>query len=748
MSKADDALLKEIRENWDYAKAFWDPIHEEGRKDIRFRAGDPWPAAEKARRTNPPPGETARLCLVVDIIGQYCNAAVNEVRQNKRAAKCTPIGDGANDKDARRRASIIRGIEYDSKAPQGAYITGFEGATERGYGYCKLGIEYESPRSSNRKLVISDIPNPNVIFLDPDFKKIDASDMMYGFEVDNMRESAFRRDFPRANIRDFAATHMLEAPAWITTAGTGNAQIQVVVYWRVKKTTKMLVIPPAGKNLFLEEIPGAELLNVRESERGDDTGELHVNGQIIQVGTRESEVSEVCKYITNGVEILKTSPTDFSRVPIFPCFAKKLYVGDQGAPERLQLRSLIRAARDPYLAYCAVRTSEVELAMDTPKNLWSGYEGQFDTSTDWANIGRNKTVYVEFKAKTAATGEGPADPTLPMPELQRYEPPIDRLDMLASSLERTVQATMSMGSAAVGQEDSRSRSGVAIEKLQRQANTGSYHLTDSLEGMITAVNQEVNHCLEYVYDTPRDVTTIDDEDKPGMMRINEPTQDPKSGEQYEFRTNKGQYGVTISTGPNSDSQREEVNEFTSSLIQLPNVPPKAIAQSIRMRNFGALGDKLADTFSPEEDGKIPPAVQQKLEQSGQMIEALTETVKTLQGKIDSKEHELDSKEYISQLQEETKRLKIEADSNSEQVRASLEELRAELDVTKYRLELVHKSESQDADQAHESEQAAADRDAQAEQAALGRVSAEAQGEQQRQHELTLQQTAPVAEGAE
>src|ERR1700704_155913 len=132
----DDKLLEEIRENYEFYRDSWRDIREEAQTDMRFVSGDPWdPKDRKFREDNDRP------CMTWDELSPYINQLINDPRQNKRAIKVNPVGNGANEQTAELRGDIIRAIEYNSKA-QSAYTTGFQGAAERSYGWWRIGKRY------------------------------------------------------------------------------------------------------------------------------------------------------------------------------------------------------------------------------------------------------------------------------------------------------------------------------------------------------------------------------------------------------------------------------------------------------------------------------------------------------------------------------------------------------------------------------------------------------------------------------
>ena len=136
--KSEDSLLSEIRNNYDFDSDAFKEIREEGSTDIRYIANDPWPAKERQQRK-----EQNRPIISCDLLNQYTNLVINEVRQHPREIKISPAGYGATAKLAEFRENRVRAIQYKSDA-QAAYITAMENACQRGYGFARVGLRYKS----------------------------------------------------------------------------------------------------------------------------------------------------------------------------------------------------------------------------------------------------------------------------------------------------------------------------------------------------------------------------------------------------------------------------------------------------------------------------------------------------------------------------------------------------------------------------------------------------------------------------
>jgi hypothetical protein len=168
-----DALIQEIRDRFEYAKAAWQEIRQEGAKDMRFVAGDPWDENDKKQRKNRP-------SVAPEEMGQYFNQVINNLRANPRGMRFTPRGNGASADGARFYQNKARETEYRSHAKI-AYIAAAENAIQRSYGFLRLATNYASHRSGNQEIWIEDFPDPDMVLPDPDAKRPDSSDMQFCF---------------------------------------------------------------------------------------------------------------------------------------------------------------------------------------------------------------------------------------------------------------------------------------------------------------------------------------------------------------------------------------------------------------------------------------------------------------------------------------------------------------------------------------------------------------------------------------
>ena len=85
ISRADQELLKEIRDDYRYCLDCWRENREESAIDMQYAAGNGWTSEDVAEREGRP-------CLWPDELSQYVKQANNQQRQNKTEIVVHPKG--------------------------------------------------------------------------------------------------------------------------------------------------------------------------------------------------------------------------------------------------------------------------------------------------------------------------------------------------------------------------------------------------------------------------------------------------------------------------------------------------------------------------------------------------------------------------------------------------------------------------------------------------------------------------------
>jgi hypothetical protein len=606
----DEEILIEVRDRFAYCEDQWQYIRQEAQTDMEYVSGNGWPEKEKKKRE-----DASRPCLSFDELGQYINQLINDVRQNKRAIRVVPRGNGANDKTAELRGNLIREIEYKSNA-QTAYATAFESLCQRSYGYWKIVTCYCSEKGFDQEIRIKRIPNPDAVYFDPDCKEIDCSDAKYCYLLDQVPRKEFKKRWPDADTHDFNDEQQSLAPQWIK-----ENSIQVAEYWRVETRKRKLLMVDTSNGpaaMFDDELPD---------------GEHDIQGE------REVEERTIMQYITNGVEILERHKWAGKYIPIVPLFGKELYLNESTGPKRM-FQSLIRLARDPQQLYNYYRTCEAELIGMTPKAPFVGYTGQFEShKEEWQAVNTTPRAYLQADPVTDATGTN----VLPLPTRPQYEPPIQALEIGAEATRQAIRSAMGLSGLPTNVQRLNDKSGVALKEINQSEDKGSFHFIDAYDMGIEYSGRIINDLIPHIYDGAREVGVRKADDTHQTVKINQKFTD-ESGQEVTFNMDEGEHEVTISTGPSYQSERDQADNFVDLLLPNlaelpidPGIKQQIFALSIRLKNLGPVGDQIFQILSPPSPGQGQQQVAQmqaQLQQTQQQLQLMTgENQKLYQEKL-------------------------------------------------------------------------------------------------------------------
>jgi hypothetical protein len=182
---------------------------------------------------------------------------------------------------------------------------------------------------------------------------------------------------------------------------------------------------------------------------------------------------------------------------------------------------------------------------------------------------------------------------------------------------------------------------VALEKIDDMENLGSMHFVDRYENcFLYNMGWQINELITPILDTQREMPVTQPDGSRSLMHVVGNTSHPIEEGTYEVQglpaehihTGKGEFDVTISTGPSYQSEREEQSAFVDQLIEnLPNLPPpqtpqsKVLALAIRMRpDLGPIGKQIADVFDPPDASDLPPEAQAMVQQLQAQVQQLTQ----------------------------------------------------------------------------------------------------------------------------
>lgn len=727
---------KEIREAFQDYRSSWEDIREESHADMRaLSVQGPWSDEDRAARE-----DAGRPCIHLDQLNQFLAQIMGNFRKSKRAIKLEPKGNGANDQDAKRRSGIVMSIEEHSQAPGGIYPNVFQDMISRSYAYSVLRTEYRDFSSFDQDIVIKPVINPDTALISPYYKQPNASDIPDGFLLDLVTKKEFRRLYRNAKVTDFSDEQMDQPHAtdWIK-----EKYVQRGEYWKVEYDLS---------KLLLVRLPGGELTVLREDELQAMRQHMRgPGGKFIKFEVaREREIQQpyVMQYMTNGLEILDEIEWMGSRIPIISCLGPERWRTEGGNAKR-ELLSMVRFARDPQMLYDFLATQECEEAGQIPKSPFVGAKGQFESDWErWENVTKIPAAFLQYDVVIDQANQTP----LPPPTRPQWQPNFQQFELAKDAATRAVQAGMNISPLPDAAQRRNQKSGIALERIDDMESLGSFVFIDRFEsGYLHNLGWQINELITPILDTEREIPIAQPDGKRVMMKLVGNTshpidesgayevqslQDEQGNTPEHVHTGKGEFDVTISSGPSHDSERDEQADFADELLgNAPQLAPiiqpgtpwaKILALAIRMRpTLGPVGEQIAAIFDPPQTNNLPPQAQAlvqqlqaeiqqlqqensalHLERAGKILELQNkQTIEAMKGKhiLDKATMDLVTKIVVAALQKGSQMDAAEAQAIAER---ELAVLGFQADHIDRGHQAAHEAGMQAVDQAHERQQSA------------------------------------------
>lgn len=594
------------------------------------RARDQWPEAIRKQRE-----QDGRPCLTIDKLGPVIRQVVNDARQNKPTIKVHPVDSQGDPETAEIINGLIRNIEYTSNADV-AYDTAVECATGGGFGFIRVGIDYAYDDSFDMDITINRVANPLSVYGDPNSTAADSSDWDVAFVVDRLPKDDFKRQYPDAAATDWDSDAWDSAGEWLNEDG-----VLVAEYWTREPSEKVIVKTADGRTFDEKQLTEDEDLA------------LALEMGLIQVAdTRTVKCYKVMQRIMTGAEILSEREWPGRYIPIIPVYGDEFWIDG-----KRYLRSLINGAKDAQQMLNFWRTAGTELVALAPRVPYIGEAGAFDDDQErWATANTKSHPYLEYAKGT------------PMPQRQ----PLDG-GVAAGSMQEALNASDDIKSitgihdASLGAR-SNETSGRAILARQREGDVSTFHFIDNLSRAIRHTGRVVIDLIPSVYNAPRIVRVVGEDGSQTTQAVNQPAPKmDKDGKEEKDEFGQavmalhdltvGKYDLTVSTGPNFTTQRQETAEQMMQLIQaFPAAAPLVgdiLVKSLDWQGADEIAERLRKMIPAQATGEqaIPPEVQQMIEQGKAKLAELTAENEQLKtgAQIDAARIEADKQTKLAKL---------------------------------------------------------------------------------------------------
>lgn len=687
----ESEFLAEMMQRYAYGLAADQYNRDQGDDDMRSLSVDGnWPAAEWAARggnadgTMPP-----RPRGHYDIISQFPNRVVNQQRMNKRGIKVTPTGEGASKQTAEKLEGRIREIEHASKA-NSARLNALQQASERGEGIWRVDIEFVSPRSKAKKIVVKRIPNVKSIVGDPDTKEADRSDRKWLFSVQSMTLKDFKADprfagarDPDETIRSFPANDtsgISLARNWYS----GSGKILIAEYWVVEKIP-MRVLFTEGQGddgIFEDELPDGWKL------KGDSI--IHEESGTAKKleDTRDSHRSKVCSYFTNGFDIFSKAEWPGSTIPFPTVVGREKFeprIGQDG--DMPTKESITRKLREPQLAYDVLKANMQESLLQAPKSKWLMDDETIGPYTNmYETAHRNPQAYLLHK-KYDSQGQ-----KNDRPERTDFDAVnITYLDIVGNSYIKDAQ--QAAGMTTVERIAKEAASGIAQQEMNASTDVAAFHIVDSWVGAIEFEYRITEELLRIVEDSERVVGIRGADGSYSSERL-VPREDEDGNKVHPYGP-PDSHTVTIAVGKDWQSQHQEDNEHIKELAKnpifaIPTAPMLIDAMELatpttdlmKKALIASMPPQIAKVYTDKESGKepLPPEAEQAIQEKDAELAHSKQIIQALSQELEKATQQLESKQMELSARAQTESEKIAASKEIEAMRVEVDKLKIAADV--------------------------------------------------------------------
>lgn len=627
--KGDD-LAKEARELLEEDHEADKENRDEALRDLRFVAGDQWPANVARER------EAAdRPTLTINRLPQFINQVVNDFRINSPGLSVVPV-DSVTDPDlADIYNGMLRAIQYCSNA-NSVWASSFAHSVQCGIGWYRVVTDYADADSFDQELMIKRIANPLSVYCGPSIEP-DRSDAPRIFVTEMVRKSVFKERFKGAAETSFDVPDVGNFNGSSSFFWSTSDDIRIAEYWRKVPFKRKIVRLQDGKIIDLNEY--SKFMGLAADE---------IKAMLPPInGEREVEDHRVEHTLVSGSEVLeKTTVWPGKYIPIIPVIGQEIPLGDKS-----MRYGLIRFARDPQQLYNFWRSAAAEaiaLAPRAPYLVTPQMIGKFKSQWDTHHL-KNRP-YLLYEPDDAAPGGRPIREMPPqVPQALVQESAIASDDM---------KATTGIYDSSLGQK-SNETSGRAINARQREGDVATYHFRDNFNASLIHCGRVLIDLIPKVYDTERVVRLMAEEnEEPKFAQVNQQVMSEFGEPVLRNDLKAGKFDVRVKIGPSYTTRRQEAAD---SMVQFAQAYPPTmqlagdlIAKAMDWPDADKIAERLKRAIPPNvlgDDQEQPDPQQQQAMAMQQQLQQVLQQMQMERAALENDKAQADVDKTIAGTRE-------------------------------------------------------------------------------------------------
>lgn len=770
-SEARRKFLQTARDRFKQSQSAESKQRERELQDLRFYAGEQWPADVVASRagqnaSNGMPPVPARPCITINKTRQPVREVLNQERGSDIGIEIVPADDFGeltgpiDETEIKLREGLVRRIQRESQAAD-ARTWAFARATIAGRGYYGVMTRYVPGKTNDQEIYVHRYYNQACVSLDPAQEQPDGSDAEWAFVGTDMPWSRYKAEHPKRNgkknaLIDAADTDAAwrqlgeEQPDWFR--GEGDLRfIRVVDYYHTERATRQLCTLADGSLWWDDELPeGAAVVDER---------------------TVVEKSIQWAKIDGSDDDVLDETDWPGPDMPIVKVLGEELQPYD----EERRAEGMVRPMREPGQGFNVMVSKMIELIGLTPIPPLMTAEGQVESYEQWYIAANTRTLpYLPYKQVDLEGRQAPPPFSTPR------EAPIGPVSAAIGLFDEALQSTSLVSKTALGETDATVKSAKHANLLREQAAQGTSNYMDNLMRSMRYEAQIVNNLLFPIYGRPGRIARILNGQgeaetlllhQPMVMQGTRPVaapEDAPNAKKYTL-TKDAKFNVGIKITKNFDFRREQeaatVGELISQNPQLMTWFGDLYFKNLDGPGHDEMADRtkvmldpkiLAQIAAKQQGVEVPPQVQAELAQSKEHLAQVTQVAQQLQQQIDTDaakeqaETERKNRELAASIQkaEIDAASKLEIAKINAATQLEIEELKLrgtamqrEYDAWQAQMGARQVAESEAGKQAHEVGMAAMSQAGTAQQAEAGRAATAEQAEAARQHEAEMAERA-------
>lgn len=527
-----------------------------------------------------------------DVLRKAGRQILSDLRSNPVQPDFKPKDEARTD-DAELLDGLYRATDRQLDS-QEAYDYAQQDAVVCGFGAWELFTEYATNRAGDKSQVIRRqwiSEANNVVFWDPNAKKLDKSDAKYVTILKCYTEDGYKElveeltgeEDVEVCSGDFGSPESSMTFPWIV----GDQKIYVATIYKRKRV---------DDEVFTMVDPFGEQIRLRKSDLEDVMDELIAQGFEI-VDRKKIKRWEVRKYICSGKEILngEKDPESGERkgeviageqIPVVPMYGERAIVEGEETYE-----GITRLAKDPQ----RLRNFQLSYLQDIvsrsprPKPIFTPEQVQgFESMYEDGGAENNYPYYLQNRL--SANGEPlPIGPIATMPEQQVPAALLTMIDLSRQAVEDVANPGMPQD---IADPD---LSGKAVLALQNRVDQQAYVYQHNFKFAKRRDAEIFASMATEIFDAPRKVTIETPDGNRQEVQIMSVVIDQETGEPVTINdlTNM-EFDVYAEIGPSYATQKEQTRENMLGMMEvLPDGDPMKRALMLTLLE-SADGEGLKD----------------------------------------------------------------------------------------------------------------------------------------------------------